>query len=96
MWIPDQNKKKPVQREVSRSYRIITNKGNDLKKELPSLKKPPEDPYWNLTAKTNQDNLKKMLTTLVSEARFMYLYPSELLPLGVVEFQHLPRGSRCD
>ena len=27
--------------------------------ELPSLRKPPEDPNWNLTAKTNLDNLEK-------------------------------------
>ena len=60
MWIPDQGTRGTLQREeVPRLYRIITNEGNELRKNHHHLRNVPEDPDCNPTAKTNLDNSEK-------------------------------------
>ena len=60
VWIPDQNTRGTVQREeVSRSYRIVTNEENEIRRNHHHLRNLPEDPNCNSTAQTNLDNSEK-------------------------------------
>ena len=60
MWIPDQDTRGTVQREeVPRLYRIVTNKGNEIRRNRHHLRNLPEDPNCDPIAQTNLDNSKK-------------------------------------